>query len=74
MKRLCKNFTEHVIKINNYEKKEMMSLTDEETKSYENQKVSHICKKEFSTGKSDKNEFNLYHKVRDQQLLIVFVI
>ena len=30
-------------------KKEMMSLTNEEKKSYREQKVCYICKKEFST-------------------------
>ena len=42
-------------------KKEMILLTDIETEFYENQKVCHICKKEFSTDKNDKN----HHKVRD---------
>ena len=42
-------------------KKEMISLTDKENESYEKQKVCHICKKEFSTDKNDKNTF----KVRD---------
>ena len=43
----------------------MIPLTDEETEFYENQKVCHICKKEFSTEKNDKNTSKLYHKVRD---------
>ena len=43
----------------------MMPLTEEETKPDEKQKVCHICKKEFSTDKGNKNEFKLYHKVRD---------
>ena len=43
----------------------MIPLTDEETEFYGNQKVCHICKKEFSTEKNDKNTFKLYHKVRD---------
>ena len=47
------------MKIINYEEKEMIPLT------YENQKVCHICKKEFATDKNDKNTFKLYHKVRD---------
>ena len=33
------------MKIVNYEKKEMIPLTDEETEFYEKQKVCHICKK-----------------------------
>ena len=53
------------MKIINYEEKEMILLTYEETRSCENQKVCHICKKEFTTDKNDKNTFKLYHKVRD---------
>ena len=34
-------------------------------KSYEKQKVWHICEKEFNTDKNDKNAFKIYHKVRD---------
>ena len=36
-----------VTKIINYEEKEMIPLADKEKKSYEEQKVCHICKKEF---------------------------
>ena len=43
----------------------MIPLTDEEIKSYEKQKVCHICKKEFSSDKNDKNTFKLYHKIGD---------
>ena len=53
------------MKIINYEKQEMIPLTDKETEFYEKEKVCHICKKEFSTDKNDKNEFKIYHKVRD---------
>ena len=42
---LCKKFKYYVMKIINYEEKEMIPLTDEENKSYEKQKVCHICKK-----------------------------
>ena len=60
----------------------MISLTDNENKSYGKQKVCYICKKEFSTDKNDKNVFKLYRKVRDhcitlgnlEELLIVFAI
>ena len=31
MKKLCKNFRDQAMKIINYEKKEMIPLTDEET-------------------------------------------
>ena len=63
------------MKIINYEKKEMIPLTDEENESYVKQKVCYICKKEFNTDENDKNEFNtdendknalkLYDKVKD---------
>ena len=65
MESFCKDLREHAMKIINYEKKEMIPLTDEENKSYKKQKVCYICKKEFSTDKNDKNVFKLYHKVRD---------
>ena len=43
----------------------MIQLTNEETKSYEEQKVCYISKKEFVIDKNGKNAFKLYHKVRD---------
>ena len=45
MERLSKGLREHAMKINNYKEKEMIQLTNEETKSYEEQKVFDICKK-----------------------------
>ena len=45
------------MKIINYEKKEMIPLTDEENESYEKQKVCYICIKEFNTDEDDKKEF-----------------
>ena len=65
MESFCKDLREHAMKIMNYEKKEMIPLTDEENELYEMQKVCYICKKIFSTDKNDKNVFKLYHKVRD---------
>ena len=38
----------------NYVEREMISLTDEENNSYEEQEVCHICKKEFITNRNDK--------------------
>ena len=43
----------------------MIPLTDEENKFYEEQKVGHICKKEFCYDNNEKNKFQLYQKVRD---------
>ena len=66
MEKFCKDLRENAMKIVNYEKKKkMILLTDKETEFCENQKVCHICKKEFSTDKNDKNTFELYHKIRD---------
>ena len=71
----CKDFRDQVIKIINYEKKEMIPLTDEETEFYENQKVCHICKKEFSTDKNDKkSEIIVISQENLEELLIVFAI
>ena len=42
----------------------MKPLTNKEIKSYEKQKVCHICGKKFCY-KSEKSKYNLYHKVRD---------
>ena len=61
MKMFCKDLKDQAMKIINYEKKEMIPLTDEEKESYENQKICHICEKEFSTDNKDKKN----HKVRD---------
>ena len=70
------------MKIINYQKKEMLQLTNNENKSYEKQKVCYICNKEFCTNYNEENEFKIYQKVRDhchytlrlEEHLIVFVI
>ena len=61
----CKGLKNQEMKIINYEKKEMIPLTDEESQSYENQKVCYICEKKFSADKNDESTLKLYHKVRD---------
>ena len=50
----CKDLKNQAKKIINYEKKEMIPLTDKEKESYKNQKICHICEKEFSTNNKDK--------------------
>ena len=67
MKMFYKDLKEHAIKIINYEKKEMIPVTDEENKSYFKQEVCHICKKEFITDieNSSENMFIKYRIVRD---------
>ena len=63
MERFCKDLSGHAMRILNFEEKEMILLTDKENKSYGKEKVSHICRKEFSTDENDKNKFKLYRKV-----------
>ena len=73
------------MKIISYEKKEMIPLTDKEKESYENQKICHICKKEFNndnkvrdhchyTGKyrgAAHNKCNLRYKI-PKEIPVVF--
>ena len=61
MEKFCKNLKKHATKIINYEKKEMIPLTDKEHKSYENQKVCYICKKGFSTDDNKKYQKDREH-------------
>ena len=43
MKLFCKDLKGQATKIINYEKKEMMPLTDREKETYENRKICYIC-------------------------------
>ena len=45
MRNFCLDLSEHVTKIINYEKKEMISLTKEEKRSHRIQSKCFICKK-----------------------------
>ena len=58
---LCKKLKDHALRIINYEKKEMIPLSEKENKSYEEQDVCHICRKKFHSDENDKK----YQKVRD---------
>ena len=60
MEKFCKDLIKHAMRIVNYEKREIIPLTDEENKFYEEQKVCNICKKGFSTDNDKK-----HHKIRD---------
>ena len=42
-KKICDDLKDQVMKIINYEKKEMTPLTFEEKEIHENQKICHIC-------------------------------
>ena len=48
MEMFCKDLRNQAMKIINYEKKEMIPLTDEETAFYEMQKVVIYVKKSFA--------------------------
>ena len=61
MEMFCKNLRDQAMETIDFEKKEMISLTDKEADSYEKQKVCYICEKEISTDKNDEK----YYKVRD---------
>ena len=60
VKRFCDDLKEHVTRITNYEMKQMDPLTEKEKESYKNEKLCHICEKEFCT--DDNKEMR---KVRD---------
>ena len=64
MKIFCGDLKEQANEIINYEKKEMIPLTDKKKWSYENQKICHMCEKEFCTDKNNE-EFKTKQKVRD---------
>ena len=61
MKNFCLDLREHATRIISYEKKERVSLTKEEKKTYREQVICYICRKRFSTDDNNKK----YHKVRD---------
>ena len=54
IKKFCKDLKELGTEIINFEEKEMIPLTNKEIKSYEKQKVCHICEKEFCDEKIKK--------------------
>ena len=65
MERFCKGLKERVLKIINYDDKEIIPLTYEENEFYKKQEYCYICKKEFNTDKNDKKVFKLRHKVKN---------
>ena len=78
----CKDLRNQAMKMINYEKKEMIPLTDKKTLSLIKRKKFVIyAKNNIFTDKNDENEFKLHHKVRDhvntqenlEVLLIIFV-
>ena len=79
MEKFCKDLREQAMRISNYEK--VIPLTYEE-KSYEEQKVCYICKREFIQIKMIKMRLNYIIKSEIivippenlEELLIIFVI
>ena len=65
MKIFCNDLKDQANKIINYEKKEMIPLTDDEKETYENQKICHICEEEFCTDENNKKKFKTMQKIRD---------
>ena len=65
MKIFCKDLKDQAMKIINYEKKEIISLTDEEKETHENQKNCYISEQEFCTNKNNEIEFLKMQKFRD---------
>ena len=58
IEKLCEKLKERAMKIINCEEKEMIPLTDEENKSYEEQEACHICEGKFCTDEDDENYKN----------------
>ena len=65
MKIFCKDLKDQAMKIINYEKKDIIPLTDEEKETQENQKLCYICKQEFCTDENNEKELKLKQKVRN---------
>ena len=54
VEKFCKDLKELRMEMINFKKKEMIPLTNKEIKSYEKQKVCHICEKKVSDDKNKK--------------------
>ena len=59
MERFCKDLRNQATKIINYEKKEIILLTNDEEKFCEKWKICYICKKKFCIDKNDEKQFKL---------------
>ena len=71
----CKDLKELGTEIINFEEQEMIPLTNKEIKSYEKQKVCHICKKSFTVIKTrKKSEIIVITPDNLEELLIVNAI
>ena len=59
MKMFCKDLKDQAMKIINYEKKEMIPLTDEDKETHENQNICYICEQELCMDENNKRELKL---------------
>ena len=75
MERFCKDLRDQAMKIINYEKKEIIPLTNEEKNSYEKQKVCYICENNSVQIKNIvKSEIIVITQENLEEPLIIFVI
>ena len=62
--KFCKDLKELRTEIINFEEEQMIPLANKEIKSYEKEKVCHICKKSFVIIKTKKvRSLSLYRKI-----------
>ena len=64
MKRFCESFREHTLKIINFKKKNMKSLTKVQQESYANAKICYTCKEKLENKYFEDKK---YLKVRDHR-------
>ena len=62
MKNICESLREHTMEIIIFKKKKRKLLTNEQQKSYKNEKNCYLCKEKFED-EHDKDK--IYHKIRD---------
>ena len=75
IEKFCKGLKELRTEIINFEEKKTISLRNKEIKSYEKQKVCHICKKRFAVIKTrKKSEIIVTTPENVEELLIVNAI
>ena len=70
IKKFCGDLKELAAIIINYKEKEMIPLTDNENKFYEEQKVCHICKKQFCYDKDEKKR-NLNYITKLETIVVI---
>ena len=63
MKKCCEFLREHTMKIINFKKEKMKTLTKEQQEPYENAKICYICKEKLKKNKYLKDK--KYCRVRD---------